>query len=205
MPMQGFRGAAWILAGWAALASPGRAEWEWGGCLVPGHNQNLRLTAGAVLEFEGMVTETTRKLYDVTGHTWKQDTAETYGTSDFNLDDSYGLIGLSCEAAWKFVGLQLDTAFFQPSTRSTARRDYYLAVGEDIDYQGNSYDHLMIPAGRTFDAELNGNVTELTLRLVPVGFQAGDFLHVNPSLGVGGLFFGGKYEIDAGETVGVKT
>ena len=48
-------------------------------------------------------------------------------------------------------------------------------------------------------------MTELTLRLVPVGFQAGDFLHVNPSLGVGVLFFGGKYEIDAGETVGVKT
>ena len=198
----------WIgiaLLAWAAGAAPARAGAEWGGSYPPGRAQHLRLQGGVVFGFEGMVAETTRKLYDVTGHTWKQDTAETYDTSDFNLDDSYGLIGLSCEAAWKFVGLQLDTAFFQPSTRSTARRDYYLAVGEDIDYQGNSYDHLMIPAGRTFDAELNGNVTELTLRLVPVGFQAGDFLHVNPSLGVGVLFFGGKYEIDAGETVGVKT
>ena len=205
MPMQGFRGAAWILAGWAALASPGRAEWEWGGCLVPGHNQNLRFTAGAVLEFEGMVAETTRKLYDVTGNTWKQSLAESYGTSDFNLDGPYGTLGLSLDMAWTFVRFQADSTFVQPSTTATARRDYYIAVGEDIEYNGQSYDHLMIPQGARFSADLTGNMTELNLLLVPVGFKGGDILRINPSLDVGLLLFGGSYEIDAGETTGVKT
>lgn len=197
-----------VLAALAALTLPlasVRAGAEWGGSFPPGRAQHLRLMGGAVVGFEGMVAETTRKLYDVTGHTWKQQDAETYDTSDFNLDGSYGLFGLSCDAMWSFVGLQLDTAFFSPSTRATARRDYYIAVGDDIEYQGNSYDHLLIPKGTTFDADLTGNLSELTLRLVPVGFKAGESLRINPSLELGVLFFGGKYEIDAGETTGVKT
>lgn len=193
------------LAAWAVLLPSARAGAEWGGSFPPGRAQHLRLMGGAVVGFEGMVAETTRKLYDVTGHTWKQQDAETYDASDFNLDGTYGLFGLSCDAMWSFVGLQFDTAFFRPSTRTTARRDYYLAVGEDIDYQGNSYDHLLIPKGTTFDAELAGNMSELTFRLVPVGFKAGESLRVNPALGLGVLFFGGQYEIDAGETTGVKT
>lgn len=177
---------------------------EWGGSLVPGHNQNLRFTAGAVLEFEGLVTETTRRLYDVTGSTWKQSMAESYGTSDFNLDGPYGTLGLSLDMAWKFFRFQLDTTFLNPSTTASARRDYYIAVGEDLEYQGQSYDHLMIPAGTRFSADLTGNMTELNCMLVPVGFTAGDFLRINPSLDFGVLLFGGRYEIDAGETTGVK-
>ena len=193
------------LAAWAVLLSSARAGVEWGGSFPPGRAQHLRAMGGAVVAFEGMVAETTRKVYDVTGQTWMQDDAESFDTSDFDLDGTYGLFGLSCDAMWSFVGLQLDTAFFQPSTRSTARRDYYIAVGDDVDYQGRSYDHLMIPKGTTFDADLTGNLTELTLRLVPVGFKAGESLRINPSLELGILFFGGKYEIDAGETTGVKT
>ena len=193
------------LAALTAFMPSARAGAEWGGSFPPDRSQHLRLTGGAVVGFEGMVAETTRKLYDVTGHTWKQQDAETYGTSDFDLDGTYGLFGLSCDAMWSFVGIQFDTAFFRPSTRATARRDYYVAVGDDIEYQGNSYDHLMIPQGTTFDADLTGNLSELTLRLVPVGFKAGESFRVNPSLELGVLFFGGKYEIDAGETTGVKT
>ncbi len=193
-----------LVAGLAVLPLA-RAGVEWGGSFPPDHAQHIRLMGGAVVGFEGMVSETTRKLYDVTGHVWKQEDAETYGTSDFNLDGTYGLLGLSCDAMWSFIGFQLETAFFRPSTRATARRDYYLSVGSDIEYQGQTYDHLMIPAGTTFEADLTGNMTELTLRLVPLGFKGGESLHVNPSLELGFLFFGGKYEIDAGETRGVKT
>ncbi len=182
-----------------------RAGAEWGGILEPGREQNLRLTVGSVQEFEGMVNETTRKLYDVTGHTWKQDTAERYDSNDFNLDGPYGTIGLAFDSAWKYVRLQVDTAFMNPDTRATAVRDYYLAVGEDIDYGGRSYDHLMIPKGREFEAEFFGNMTEVTLQFVPVGFLVADLVTINPSFGVGLLAFAGKYDIDAGETTGVKT
>ena len=203
--MQGLRGAAVVWAGWALLAGSARAELEWGGCLVPGHNQNLRFTAGAILQFEGMIAETTRKLYDVTGHTWKQEGAESYNTSDFNLDGPYGTLGFSLDMAWSFLRLQLDSSFLNPSTTATARRDYYIAVGDDIEYQGQSYDHLMIPQGTPFSADLTGNMTELNFLFVPVGFKAGDILRINPSLDLGVLLFGGRYSIDAGETTGVKT
>ncbi|MGD9782211.1 MAG: hypothetical protein AB7V14_08680 [Kiritimatiellia bacterium] len=195
---------------WAALAAPlfwsapARAGLEWGGSLPDNRDGRLRLAGGAVLGFEGMVTETTRKLYDVTGSTWKQAYAETYDTDDFDLEGPFGAIGLSGEAAWKFFRLQFSTVFLNPSTRTTARRDYYVAVGEDIEYRGERYDHLMIPAGETFEADLFGNVTELTLAFVPFGAVAGDVLRIHPSLDFGVLLFGGYYEIDAGETTGTK-
>ena len=137
----------------AAGASAARGGAQWGGSCPPGQRQQLRLHAGAATRFEGMVAETTRKLYDVTGHTWKQDDAETYDTSDFNLDGPYGLFGLACEAQGEFFGFRLETSFFQASTRTTARRDYYLGIGNDIEYGGRSYDHLKIPAGTPFEAE----------------------------------------------------
>ena len=65
-----------LLAAAAGLPAA-RAGVEWGGCLEPGRNQNLRITGGAVLDFQGMIAETHRKLYDVTGHTWNQDNALT--------------------------------------------------------------------------------------------------------------------------------
>ena len=180
-----------------------RAGFEWGGCRVPDHSQNLRLAIGAVTEFEGMVSETTRRYYDVAGRPESQADAESYGTSDFNMDGPYGAIGLSCDALWGFIGFRLDTLFLSPSVSTTAKRDYYIEVGDDIEYQGNSYDQMKIPAGTDFDAELTGNMTELDLSLVPFGFQSDDFLRINPSLDFGVLFFGGSYEIDAGEPTGV--
>ena len=192
-----------VFVGWALLPFSARAGAEWGGTLDKGRTQNLRFTLGAVLEFEGMVSETTRKLYDVTGATWSQADAESYGFNDFNLDGPYGAAGLSLDMAWRFFRLQLDTTFLNPSTRATARRDYYLAVGEDIEYGGGRYDHLQIPEGRTFEADLFGNMTELTLMFVPVGFRSGEFTSINPALEFGVLLFGGSYDIDAGETTGV--
>lgn len=187
------------------LALPVRGGVEWGGVIPEGREQNVRLMLGAVLKFEGVVNETTRRLYDVTGATWSQADAEGYDINDFNLDGPFGTVGLSFESAWKYLRLQIDTAFLNPSTETTARRDYYLAVGKDIEYNGRSYDHLMIPEGTPFEADLIGNMTEVTMQFVPVGFQAGDFLSINPSLGLGLILFGGQYDIDAGETTGVKT
>ena len=186
----------------AAGAAGARGGAEWGGSCPPGQRQQLRLHVGAATRFEGMVAETTRKFYDATGQTWKQDDAETYGTSDFDLDGPYGLFGLAGEAQGQFFGFRLETSFFQASTRTTARRDYYLGIGDDIEYGGRRYDHLMIPAGTPFEAELTGNMTELVLRLIPFGFAVGESWSIDPSLEAGVLFFGGKYEIDAGPSTG---
>lgn len=187
------------------FAVSARAGVEWGGSLAPGRQQNLRLLIGAATEFEGMVEETTRKVYDVQGESWKQDLAESYDTDDFDMDGPFGAIGLSYDVAGRFVRFQIDTLFLNPSTRTTAQRDYYLSIQDDVGYRGERYDHLLIPEGRSFEAEIMGNMTELTLMLVPAGVFAGNGLRINPSLDVGLLLFGGKYEIDAGEPSGVET
>ena len=201
--MQSRRIRVWALAALAVLPVSAQAGVEWGGTISTGRTQNLRFTLGAVMDFEGMVSETTRKLYDVTGAVASQGDAESYSLNDFNLDGPYGAVGLSLDMAWSFFRFQLDTMFLNPSTRATARRDYYIGVGDDIAYGGGSYDHLQIPAGQTFEAELLGNMTELTLRFVPVGFRAGEFVSIDPSLDFGVLLFGGSYDIDAGDSTGV--
>lgn len=176
---------------------------EWGGILPEGRTQNLRLQVGAVLEFEGVVTETTRRVYEVTGATESQARAQTYGTSDFDMEGPFGAIGLSLDMAWRFFRLQVDSYFLAPSVSTTAKRDYYLSIGDDITFNGAAYDRLKIPDGTPFSADLFGNVTELLFSFVPVGFRIGESVVVNPSLGVGVLLFGGRYDIDAGESTGV--
>lgn len=105
--------------------------------------------------------------------------------------------------AWKFIRLQVDSMFLAPSVSTTARRDYYLTLNDDISFNGRTYDHLMIPEGARFSADLAGNVTELVLSFVPMGFRLGESVVVNPSLDAGVLLFGGRYEIDAGVSTGV--
>lgn len=197
------RAAATALLALAPLAA--RAQFEWGGVLAEGREQNLRFTLGTIPEFEGMVTETTRRLYDVTGRPGSQSDAESYGTSDFNMDGPYGTLGISFDSAWKFFRLQIDSSFLNPETKTTARRDYYLSVGDEIQFNGKKYDNLMIPEGTEFEASLMGNLTEITFQFVPFGVLLADLVAVNPSLGLGVLLFGGQYDIDAGSPSGVKT
>jgi hypothetical protein len=196
--------AAWV-AGVVWMQAPARAEVVWGGSLPEDRTQNLRVMIGSLLEFEGMISETTRRFYDVTGRPESQADAESYNSSDFNLDGPFGALGLSLDMAWSFLRLQLDTLFMSPSATATARRDYYIAVGDDIAYGGQTYERMQIPEGRKFSTDLTGNMTELVLMLVPVGFTADDYLHINPGLAAGLLFFGGSYDIDAGPATGVVT
>jgi hypothetical protein len=178
---------------------------EWGGILPEGRTQNLRLQVGAVLEFEGVVTETTRSVYELTGEADSRALAESYGTSDFDMEGPFGAIGLSLDMAWRFFRLQVDSTFLAPSVSTTAKRDYYLSVGDDITFNGVGYDRLMIPEGTPFSADLFGNITELVFSFVPLGFRIGESVVVNPMLSAGVLLFGGRYDIEAGESTEVIT
>jgi len=191
-----------LAAVWATAASGGI---QWGGYVLPGQERQLRANVGGIFEFEGMVEETTRKFYDAVGRYSSQADAESYGSDDFNADGFHGMIGLSWNRNWQGFRLQLDTSFMNPEIDSTASRDYWLTVQGDVSYNGGNYDHLMIPKGSPFTMELLGNLTELTLSLVPFGFQGGDgWLTVTPMLDVGFLAVLGKYEIDAGDPSGVR-
>ncbi|MBR6023175.1 MAG: hypothetical protein IK066_12245 [Kiritimatiellae bacterium] len=192
-------------AGLAFCATAAFGGMQWGGYVHEGWEHQFRANAGGIFEFEGMVEETTRKYYDAVGRQSSQGDAERYGTDDFDADGFHGMLGLSWNRNWQGFRLQLDTSFLNPEIDSTASRDYWLTVQGDVDYRGRSYDHMLIPAGSPFSMELLGNMTELTLSLVPFGFQSENgWLTVTPSLDAGLLALVGQYTIDAGDARGVR-
>lgn len=199
---QKIRAVAATAALWTATAWGGM---QLGGYVPAGQEHQFRLNAGGIFEFEGMVEETTRKFYDAVGRLESQRDAESYDTDDFDLDGFHGMVGLSWNRNWQGFRLQLDTSFLNPSTDTVATRDYWLTVPGDVDYRGGSYDHMMIPAGSPFSAEVFGNMTELTLSLVPFGFQSDKgWLTVNPMIDVGLIGVLGQYKIEAGEARGTR-
>lgn len=165
----------------------------------------LRITAGQISDFNAIVQETTRSLYDVTGSYWKQDDAENYDLDDFNIDDNHGTIGLSLEKAWRFFTFQFDTSLMDIESSAIAHRNYYIGVGDAIEYQGQSYDRMQIPEGTPFDFSVMGGAIDTKLMGTPFSLQLGSGLTVTPMLGIGLFGFVGDYDIDAGPVEGVKT
>jgi len=167
------------------------------------HDAGFRITAGVITDIELMVQETTRKLYDVTGDTWKQDTAENYSLNDFDVEDNEPMVGLSFEKAWKFFSLQFSLTGMNPSVDTTARRNYYISVGESVEYMGQSYDHMKIPEGTQFSMDVVGGTLELTGLITFFTLQPMDGLRITPWIDIGLFGFAGEYDIEAGEVQGV--
>jgi len=176
---------------------------EAGRTLSDTEDAGLRVTAGTVTDIKGLVQETRRQYYDVTGQPEKQALAENWDLEDFGMDDTYPAIGLSMEKAWTYFSLQWDVLVMNPDVDSVAQRNYYIGVGEDIEYQGQSYDNLMIPEGTAFSAELLGGMTELRWLITPFTCRPVEGLRVTPWIDLGLLGFLGHYQIDAGSPEGV--
>jgi len=189
----------------SGVASPTEASFLYGGRdLEDGRDFSLRGSVGQISDFNAMVQETTRSLYDVTGSYWKQDDAENYNLNDFNIGDEHNTIGLSLEKAWRFFTFQFDASIVEIESSTVARRNYYIGVGESIEYQGNEYDRMQIPEDTPFDFEIMGGTVDTKLFLSPLTLRFGPGFRVTPLLGIGLFGFVGEYEIDAGPVQGVK-
>ncbi len=165
----------------------------------------LLITAGQITDFQVMVQETTRRVYEVTGEDWKQDTAEGYDLNDFNVDDAHATFGVALEKGWKYVTLQIDASYLSISSSVKAQRDYYLGIGNEIRFNGQAYDHLMIPEGTEFAFDVDGVTLDMRLLITPFTFHPLDGLQVTPFLDIGVFGYAGMYDIDAGTPSGVKT
>lgn len=163
----------------------------------------LTISAGSVRQLEVLVEETTRAFYDVTDQEWKQERAQEFDESDFNLDDGYATVGLKYEKAGRYFSWQAEASLMNPDTEAVARRNYYIAVGDDIEYNGQTYDHMKIPEGESFTAELLGGTFELRGQLTPFTFKPGEAFSITPWVELGIFSFAGQYKIDAGEARGV--
>ncbi len=190
-----------LLAGMAGSAS---AQWiRAGRDLENGRDFNLRLTGGSITEFQAMVQETTRRVYEVAGEDWKQDRANRFDLNDFNVTGSHTTLGLSMEKAWKYLTLQLDGSYLSISSEAVARRDYYIGIGNEIVYAGVAYDHMVIQEGTTFAFDVQGATLEAHFLLTPFTLHPFHGVRLTPFADVGLFGFAGAYDLDAGETRGV--
>lgn len=166
-------------------------------------DSELAVTVGSITEVQGMVQETRRTLYDVTGSYWKQDDAERYDLNDFGMEGPYTTFGLSLAKRWRFVALEFESSVFDAELDAVAQRNYYIGVGDDIEFNGQSYDHMKIPEGTPFSMELVGALIDLKALITPCTFRPAQSVRLVPSLDLGLFGFVGQYEIDAGEAQGV--
>ncbi len=166
---------------------------------------NLRLTVGQISDFTAMVEETTRRVYEVTGEDWKQDTAEGYDLSDFNIGESHQTFGLSMDKGWTYFTFQLDASYLSIQSTTEAQRDYYIGVGGEVEYGGRSYDQMKIPRGQEFSFDVDGATVEMRLLVTPFTICLGEVARLTPFLDLSIFGFGGRYDIDAGDPTGVAT
>ncbi|MFH1037170.1 MAG: hypothetical protein V1789_00685 [PVC group bacterium] len=182
-----------------AVSSSGGDAFQWGRVQEDRKTFELDLTAGKMIRIEGSVEETIRPYYQQIG----QDTpGESYTLSELGLDGKKVTFGLHFEKQWKYLTLGFSGFYYHPSADTTALKDYYIGISDDIEYQGKKYEYMMIPEGRPFTADLKSVFCEVSLLVTPVTIIPLPNFEFVPSiyLGIAGVF--GPYDIDAGPPTG---
>lgn len=179
-----------------------RAGLEWGHPLPADRDARWAVSYGALLDVSGRVDETFRAYYKATGQDWKQSLAESYSLDDFGVDPPYETIGFHYGKQWTFWNFRWDLAYIGIDASATAKRDYYLGVGDDISYGGRSFDHMKIPAGSDFSLDFDGVLTSGLFAFTPFTLRFGENASFTPELDAGLVLVAGRYEVDAGRARG---
>ncbi len=172
---------------------------QWGRVQEGRKTFEFDLTAGKVTRIEGSVEETIRPYYQQIG----QDTpGSSYTLSELGLDGKKATFGFSFEKQWKYLTLGFSGFYYHPSADTTAIRDYYIGISDEVEYQGEKYDNMLIPEGRPFTADLETFFCEVNVLFTPVTITPLPNFEFVPSvyLGIVGAF--GTYDIDAGPPTG---
>ena len=168
-------------------------------------NSRLQLSVGQVRQIDFIIEETTRAFYDVTGREDDQERAQIFDGSDFNMEEGYLTLGVKWENARKYFTWKAEASVMNPSTEAEARRNYYISIGREVEYEGKLYDHMFIPEGDEFEVEIIGGTLELRSQITPFTLQPVQNLRIIPWVELGLFTFIGQYILDAGEPRGSKT
>ncbi|OGV67967.1 MAG: hypothetical protein A2283_09085 [Lentisphaerae bacterium RIFOXYA12_FULL_48_11] len=166
---------------------------------------HLRITAGSINEIQGMVEETTRKVYEVEGRWEDAASGSTFTQDDFNMKGPYATLGVSLETQWKYFSLQMDVLGFKTEVNTVASRNYYIGIGDDVQYGGGEYSNMKIPEGTPFSMDILGGIMEIRGLITPFTFKPSPTLRITPWIDAGLMFFVGQYNIDAGDPTGTTT
>ncbi|MBU1692962.1 MAG: hypothetical protein KJ726_04975 [Verrucomicrobia bacterium] len=187
-----------VTALWPAA---GRAGVQWGRSTEGRRSASLAFAAGQITALDGYVQETTRPYYDITDPEKNTLFAKSYTLEELGFDGGYGTFGLLFDKAWSFFTLHAAGTYLNPSETSTADRDFYIGV-EEVYYQGEKYEYMVIPDGETFKADMEGGTLEMRGMLTPVSITGGDVVEITPSIGLGLNTFVSTFDIDAGRARG---
>lgn len=125
-----------LTAAVSAFATATSAQMMWGGAPVPERDSGWSFSAGAILNLEGSVDEMSRGYYTASGQDEKQALAESYTLEDFGVDGTYPVYGLAYAKRWEFFAFRWNMLFMSFSADAVAKRDYYISIGDEIDFNG---------------------------------------------------------------------
>ncbi|MCF7837467.1 MAG: hypothetical protein K9N49_02460 [Candidatus Marinimicrobia bacterium] len=161
------------------------------------------VAVGQMAKLSGIVDETKRAYSDYEER--REEYAhrlETYSLEEFGLDKDTPIYGLRLQCTGRYFELAVGLDHLSPEATAVARRDYYLGV-DKVQFEGQTYDYLLIPEGQTFDSELDAMLLDVRLRFTPFSLTIPKVLRLSPWLYAGLLGFYGQYEIDAGPATGI--
>ena len=184
-----------------ALVCPSRADvWAFGRSEEGGRGVQFGLRTGVITEFNAVVQETTRRLYDVMDEEWKQDRANEFALEDFNVSGVHPSIGLGLKRSGRFLTFLVDANYFSISSDAVAHRDYYLNAVGSLEYEDKTYDNMVILEGDEFSFDIHGVGLEFRFQITPFTLQPVRGVRIIPFLDAGLFGFAGRYDIDAGES-----
>lgn len=187
----------------AFFIAPARAEFKGGRYLDDGKTFSMRFNVGRLDGLDGRVEETKRAgTAEVTD---EGRFLETYTFDELGFDDSYSTLGVELEKRWKWVTAQLDLKYANVDADARARRVYAIGV-EEVSFEGETYEYMLIPDGREFEAEMDTLIVDAKLKITPFHYESSErWVSFSPWLLVGVFAMGGDFTIDAGEPEGVTT
>jgi len=108
------------------------------------------------------------------------------------MDHSYVSIGFEFENNGKYFTFMVDAAFMNLITETTARRNYYIGVGDEVEYNGAEYTNMKIPAGTPFSMDITGCRSDLRCLFTPFALKPAETVRFSPWLNLSVMLFKGS-------------
>lgn len=179
-----------------------RAQWHAGRDLEDRRTFSIGITAGTIFNLDGEVRETERPLYAFTDdHSGAP--PEDYSWDELGFDDNYLALGLVVEKMWRYITLNANAFYGNPTVSGTADRNYFIGV-EEVAFRSRTYEHMMIPEGQRYRGDIRAGKLELRTQITPVSYRTRQKIELTPWIHLGLFGFIGDYEIDAGPAQGVR-
>lgn len=199
----------WFVIFVSVMTTLSAVEMDWGRYYPKTYEKDkdsftFTLNYGWLTDFKGEVLETKRAGDDYYERRNEYEHyLEYYTFEDLGFDDKYAIYGFQMEKRWKYISLAMDFGYFNPKAEAVADREEYAIAMEEIEYNGQTYEYMLIPKGQSFSTDIDGAILELNSYITPFSLQMTDAVHFTPWINLGIYSVAGKFKIDAGEPQGI--